>query len=200
MVINNIKRAAELILLKDKNYEEVDKLRDYLKKYIDLCNEIGILEETLKDLGGCSRNIIIDDNGKPLNEELKNYLNILNELKLQLDNLNENKKIIVLNYKELNDLINKMKNIKIEIRAPLKWEICSKIENLKEKLEYVEHKLELIILNYGIKKFDINLDNIKNEKKELNTHIYERIIQHLSEDYIEDYNNIDKKHNKDEKS
>lgn len=179
MIINNIKRAAELILLKDKNYEEVDKLRDYLKKYIDIRNEIGILEETLKDLEDCSGNIIIDDNGKSLNEELEKYSNILNELKLQLDKLNENKKIIVLNYKELSDLINKIKYIKMDINTPLKWEIYSKIEDLKKKLEYVEWKLELIVLNYGIKKFDINLNDVE-DLRDINNHIYERIIQHLN--------------------
>ncbi|WP_421077521.1 hypothetical protein Mjas_07360 [Methanothermococcus sp. Ax23] len=174
MVINKIKKIAELILLKDKEYSEIEKLKEYLKKYIDLNNEIGILEDTLKDLDNNSNTLNIND-AKFLSNELRKYLNTLNKLRCQLNELNSN--VNVVNYDELNECIKKMRNIVVNVDDSLKWDIYNKIDELKKELETVEWELELIILNYGLQKFEID-DNDNNE--ELYDYIYQKIIQHLT--------------------
>ena len=174
MVINKIKKIAELILLKDKEYSEIEKLKEYLKKYIDLNNEIGILEDTLKDLDNNSNTLNIND-AKFLSNELRRYLNTLNKLRCQLNELNSN--VNVVNYDELNECIKKMRNIVVNVDDSLKWDIYNKIDELKKELETVEWELELIILNYGLQKFEID-DNDNNE--ELYDYIYQKIIQHLT--------------------
>ena len=174
MVVNKIKKIAELILLKDKEYSEIEKLKEYLKKYIDLNNEIGILEDTLKDLDNNSNTLNIND-AKFLSNELRKYLNTLNKLRCQLNELNSN--VNVVNYDELNECIKKMRNIVVNVDDSLKWDIYNKIDELKKELETVEWELELIILNYGLQKFEID-DNDNNE--ELYDYIYQKIIQHLT--------------------
>ena len=174
MAINKIKKIAELILLKDKEYSEIEKLKEYLKKYIDLNNEIGILEDTLKDLDNNSNTLNIND-AKFLSNELRKYLNTLNKLRCQLNELNSN--VNVVNYDELNECIKKMRNIVVNVDDSLKWDIYNKIDELKKELETVEWELELIILNYGLQKFEID-DNDNNE--ELYDYIYQKIIQHLT--------------------
>ena len=173
-MINKIKKIAELILLKDKEYSEIEKLKEYLKKYIDLNNEIGILEDTLKDLDNNSNTLNIND-AKFLSNELRKYLNTLNKLRCQLNELNSN--VNVVNYDELNECIKKMRNIVVNVDDSLKWDIYNKIDELKKELETVEWELELIILNYGLQKFEID-DNDNNE--ELYDYIYQKIIQHLT--------------------
>jgi len=102
MVINKIKKIAELILLKDQEYNECEKLKEYLKRYINLNNEIGILEDTLNDLDN-NTNTSSVVNTKFLNEELEKYLNTLDKLKCQLDKINNNMNLA--NYEELNEYI-----------------------------------------------------------------------------------------------
>ncbi|WP_292460243.1 hypothetical protein [Methanothermococcus sp.] len=174
MVINKIKKIAELILLKDKEYSEIEKLKKYLKRYIDLNNEIGILENTLEDLDNNSNTLNIND-AKFLSNELRKYLNTLNKLRCQLNELNNN--VNVVNYNELNEYLKKMRNIIINIDDSLKWDIHNRIDELKKELETIEWELELIILNYGLQKFEID-DNDNNE--ELYDYIYQKIIQHLT--------------------
>jgi len=83
----------------------------------------------------------------------------------------------VVNYDELNECIKKMRNIVVNVDDSLKWDIYNKIDELKKELETVEWELELIILNYGLQKFEID-DNDNNE--ELYDYIYQKIIQHLT--------------------
>ncbi|AEH06002.1 hypothetical protein [Methanothermococcus okinawensis] len=178
MEINKIKMIAELILLKDKEYSETEKLKNYLKKYIDLNNEIGILEDTLKDLDNNNSNTLNVSDAKFLSNELRGYLNTLNKLKYQLNELNNTNNINVVNYNELNDCIKKMRDIIINVDDSLKWDIHNRIDELKNELETIEWELELIILNYGLQKFEI--DNNNNE--ELYDYIYQKIIQHLNQE------------------
>ena len=120
-----------------------------------------------------SNTLNIND-AKFLSNELRKYLNTLNKLRCQLNELNSN--VNVVNYDELNECIKKMRNIVVNVDDSLKWDIYNKIDELKKELETVEWELELIILNYGLQKFEID-DNDNNE--ELYDYIYQKIIQHL---------------------
>ena len=176
MVINKIKKIAELILLKDKEYNESEKLKECLKRYINLNNEIGILEDTLNDLDN-NTNTSSVVNTKFLNDELEKYLSTLDGLKCQLDEINNNMNLA--NYEELNEYIKKLRNIVIaNVDDSLKWDIYNRISELRKELESIEWELELMILNYGLQKFEID-EKICNNNEDLFEYICNRIIEYL---------------------
>ncbi|HIQ39083.1 MAG TPA: hypothetical protein EYH53_03640 [Methanothermococcus okinawensis] len=142
----------ELIILKDKDYEKIDKLKEYFKRYIDLNNEIDILEETLENLDTNSEVRISIEEGKFLSRELKRYLDLVKELENQLERLNNSEYITIINYHNLKRCIEELKSISININSSLKWNIYYKIEELKRELKEVEEKLKEMVLEYKLKK------------------------------------------------
>jgi len=143
---------VELIILKDKDYEKIDKLKEYFKRYIDLNNEIDILEETLENLDTNSEVRISIEEGKFLSRELKRYLDLVKELENQLERLNNSEYITIINYHNLKRCIEELKSISININSSLKWNIYYKIEELKRELKEVEEKLKEMVLEYKLKK------------------------------------------------
>lgn len=141
-----------MIILKDKDYEKIEELKEYFKRYIDLNNEIDILEETLENLDTNLETPVSIEEGKFLKMELRRYLDILNELEDQLERLNNIEYITVTNYHQLKEHIEELKNISININSSLKWDIYYRIEDLKRELKEVEEKLREIILDYKIKR------------------------------------------------
>ena len=142
----------ELIILKDKDYEKIDELKEYFKKYIDLNNEIDILEETLENLDTNSEVRISIEEGKFLSRELRRYLDLVKELEDQLERLNNSEYITITNYYNLKRCIEELKNIYININSSLKWDIYHKIEELKKELKEVEKKLKEMVLDYELKR------------------------------------------------
>ncbi|AXI25242.1 hypothetical protein CFE53_03420 [Methanofervidicoccus sp. A16] len=142
----------ELIILKDKDYEKIDELKEYFKRYIDLNNEIDILEETLENLDTNSEVRISIEEGKFLSRELKRYLDLVKELEDQLERLNNSEYITITNYYNLKRCIEELKNIYININSSLKWNIYYKIEELKKELKEVEKKLKEMVLDYELKR------------------------------------------------
>lgn len=142
----------ELIILKDKDYEKIDKLKEYFKRYIDLNNEIDMLEETLESLDTNSEVRISIEEGRFLSRELKRYLDLVKELENQLERLNSSEYITVINYHNLKRCIEVLKSISININCSLKWDIYYKIEDLKRELKEVEEKLKEMVLDYKLKR------------------------------------------------
>ena len=142
----------ELIILKDKDYEKIDKLKEYFKRYIDLNNEIDMLEETLESLDTNSEVRISIEEGRFLSRELKRYLDLVKELENQLERLNSSEYITVINYHNLKRCIEVLKSISINIKCSLKWDIYYKIEDLKRELKEVEEKLKEMVLDYKLKR------------------------------------------------
>jgi uncharacterized protein (DUF342 family) len=128
----------------------------------------------LKELDNKS-NLKVGD-AKYLINGINDYMETLNKLKCQLDELNNN--INISNYRELNKYIEKLKNISIDNNDSLKWDIFNKIEGLKQELENIQWELEMIILNYGLQKHEINYKHIQDDLFE---HICKKIIQHFTE-------------------
>ncbi|UXM85064.1 hypothetical protein [Methanococcus aeolicus] len=174
IIITNIKKIAELILLKDKEYTDKDKLKHYFKKYVNITNEIGILEDSLKELN--NRLNLNMGNEKYLTNEINEYMESLNKLKHNLDKLNNN--IDIINYQELNEYINKLKNVSVDTDDSLNWDIFNKIEGLKLELENIRWELEMAILNYGLQKLEINYNHIKDDLFE---YTCKKIIQQFAE-------------------
>jgi len=143
---------VELIILKDKDYEKIDKLKEYFKRYIDLNNEIDMLEETLESLDTNSEVRISIEEGRFLSRELKRYLDLVKELENQLERLNSSEYITVINYHNLKRCIEVLKSISINIKCSLKWDIYYKIEDLKRELKEVEEKLKEMVLDYKLKR------------------------------------------------
>jgi len=143
---------VELIILKDKDYEKIDELKEYFKRYIDLNNEIDILEETLENLDTNSEVRISIEEGKFLSRELRRYLDLVKELEDQLERLNNSEYITITNYYNLKRCIEELKNIYININSSLKWNIYYKIEELKKELKEVEKKLKEMVLDYELKR------------------------------------------------
>ncbi|GBF36615.1 MAG TPA: hypothetical protein EYG77_04705 [Methanothermococcus okinawensis] len=142
----------ELIILKDKDYEKIDKLKEYFKRYIDLNNEIDMLEETLESLDTNSEVRISIEEGRFLSRELKRYLDLVKELENQLERLNSSEYITIINYHNLKRCIEVLKSISININCSLKWDIYYKIEDLKRELKEVEEKLKEMVLDYKLKR------------------------------------------------
>ena len=142
----------ELIILKDKDYEKIDKLKEYFKRYIDLNNEIDMLEETLESLDTNSEVRISIEEGRFLSRELKRYLDLVKELENQLERLNSSEYITIINYHNLKKCIEVLKSISINIKCSLKWDIYYKIEDLKRELKEVEEKLKEMVLDYKLKR------------------------------------------------
>ena len=142
----------ELIILKDKDYEKIDELKEYFKRYIDLNNEIDILEETLENLDTNSEVRISIEEGKFLSRELRRYLDLVKELEDQLERLNNSEYITITNYNNLKRCIEELKSISININSSLKWDIYHKIEELKKELKEVEKKLKEMVLDYELKR------------------------------------------------
>ncbi len=177
MVINNIKKAAELILLKDKEYEETEKLKNYFKRYVKLNNEIGILHDTLIDLYKNKQDVAVS---KILNKELQRYLNILEGLEYQLLILHS--KMNIANYDKLRECIEKLRNIRaLGNDDYLINDLYNRMFELSSELEKIEWNLELMILNYGLQRFEIDED-MDNNNKDLIEYICNLIIEHLEND------------------
>ncbi|AEF96315.1 hypothetical protein [Methanotorris igneus] len=133
----DLKKIAELIILKDKDFEEKDKLKELLVKYVKIRDEIGILESILEDF-------------EELDIKLKNLAKDIEITEKLLDKLNKN--INISNYNEIKKLFKKFKSIEISLDESSRWDIYHKIETLKKDLEDVERQLEFAILNYAIAK------------------------------------------------
>lgn len=177
MTNKKLKKLAELILLKDSQYIENSKLKECLKKYIGIYNEICILEATLKDLDKDSVNV---KEIQFLSKEIQAYMDKVNEVELRLNNLNKYKKIS--NYNELKEYIKKLKNLNIPIDDSLKWDIYNRIIALEKEIRGIERELELIILNYALSNtdFDKKINNCKNE--DMFDILYDEIISYLEKD------------------
>jgi protein subunit release factor A len=163
-------------LLKDNNYEECDKLKSYLKRYINLKNEIDILENTLNDLDNTPEMTCM--HVKLLNKELEIYFKLLDKLNNQLNLMN--KKINISNYDELTEYLEKLRNVIInDSDNSLKWDICNRISELKAELENIEWELELMILNYGLQRFEID-DNPWQTGSDIFGYLCEKIVEYLN--------------------
>jgi len=72
-----------------------------------------------------------------------------------------------------------LKNIVIiNVDDSLKWDIYNRISELRKELESIEWELELMILNYGLQKFEID-EKICNNNEDLFEYICNRIIEYL---------------------
>ncbi len=191
MDIANLKKVAELILLKDKEYCENDKLKHYLKKYIALKNDICILEETLADMQ--KNPDLCKKYSEELDSEIKRYFNILDGLESQLVILNS--KFQLKNYTTLEKCVNNLRNIKITSAKYDIHDIYSRLTKLYSDLEIVEWNLELIILNYGLKNFEVD-KKYKCQNNNLLDHICGKIMDYL-EDNPHDSENRDTINNND---
>lgn len=177
MTNKKLKKLAELILLRDSKYVENSKLKECLKKYIGIYNEICSLEATLKDLDKDSVSV---KEIQFLSKEIRAYMDKVNEVELHLNNLNKYKKIS--NYNELREYIKKLKNLNIPIDDSLKWDIYNRIIVLEKEIRRIERKLELIILNYGLSKtdFDKKINNCKND--DMFDILYDEVMSYLEKD------------------
>ncbi|EHP85701.1 hypothetical protein [Methanotorris formicicus] len=133
----DIKKIAELIIIKDKDFKEKDKLKELLVRYVKIHDEISILENVLEDF-------------EELDIWLKNLIKDIDITEKLLDKLNKN--INIPNYNEIKELFKKFKDIEINLDESLRWDVYNKIENLKRELEEVEKQLEFAILSYAIVK------------------------------------------------
>jgi hypothetical protein len=133
----DIKKIAELIIIKDNDFEEKDKLKELLVRYVKIHDEISILENVLEDF-------------EELDIWLKNLIKDIDITEKLLDKLNKN--INISNYNEIKELFKKFKGIEINLDESLRWDVHNKIEILKKELEEVEKQLEFTILNYAIVK------------------------------------------------
>ncbi|WP_018153445.1 MULTISPECIES: hypothetical protein [Methanothermococcus] len=177
MTNKKLKKLAELILLKDSQYIENSKLKECLKKYIGIYNEICILEATLKDLDKDSVNV---KEIQFLSREIQAYMDKVNEVEQHLNNLNKYKKIS--NYNDLKRCIKKMKNLNISIDDSLKWDIYNRIITLEKEIRCIERELELIILNYALSNtdFDKKINNCNND--DMFDILYDEVISYLEKD------------------
>ncbi|XRP96424.1 hypothetical protein ACO3UB_05620 [Methanocaldococcus sp. 16A] len=154
-----IERVAELLLLKDKNFEEKEKLRDLLKDYIKTKDEISYLENILEDFEN------LDVNLKHLKRDADIIKSILPRLS-KYTNIPVFLKIV-----EMLDIIDKIDTKELEA---VRWNINKEIEELNDKLKTVENELRAIIINESISKigssdleeFSKYLENLKCEDKE----------------------------------
>lgn len=170
-----LKKLAELILLKDPQFDESSKLKDIFKNYVGMYNEICILEETLKDL---DRDLVNVREIQFLDNELRAYTHKLNDLETHLRKLHAHKRIS--NYDELTNCLHKLKNLNISVDNSLKWDIYNRMVGLDRKLRGIERELELIILNYALSRTDID-KKISTYEKDLFDLIYEEITKYLEE-------------------
>ncbi|MBA2861564.1 hypothetical protein [Methanococcus maripaludis] len=168
-----LKKLAELILLKDPQFEESSKLKDVFKSYVGMYNEICILEDTLKDL---DRDLVNVREIQFLDNELRAYTHKLNDLETHLRKLHAHKRIS--NYDELTGCLHKLKNLNISVDNSLKWDIYNRMVGLDRKLRNIERDLEFIILNYALSRTDID-KKISNYEKDLFDLIYEEIMNYL---------------------
>ncbi|MBP2143120.1 hypothetical protein J2127_000261 [Methanococcus voltae] len=149
---SELKKLAELILLKDPQYENSENLKTIFKKYISLYNEIEILEETLNDLDICSINM---SQIQVFNEELRIYAKMVDELKEYLRKINRDHKLY--NYAEIMETINKLKDLKVNTNDEVRWDLYNRLRGLEENFHKVERDLELNVLNYALCNTDIDL-------------------------------------------
>ncbi|AIJ05767.1 hypothetical protein JH146_0922 [Methanocaldococcus bathoardescens] len=154
-----IERVAELLLLKDKNFKEKEKLRDLLREYIKTKDEISYLENILEDFEN------LDVNLKHLKRDADIIKSILPRLS-KFTNIPVFMRIV-----KMLDTVEKIDTKELET---VRWNINKEIEELNDKLKTVENELRAIIINESISKigtsdleeFSKYLENLRYEDKE----------------------------------
>ncbi|MCS3900618.1 hypothetical protein [Methanococcus voltae] len=168
---SELKKLAELILLKDPAYENSENLKTIFKKYISLYNEIEILEETLDDLDIRSINM---SQIQVFNEELKIYSKMVDDLKEYLKKINRNHKLY--NYDEVLKNVNKLKDLKVNTNDEVRWDLYNRLRGLEENFHKVERDLELNVLNYALCNTDLDVKILQYPTQD----IFELLKQEIS--------------------
>ena len=132
-----IERVAELLLLKDKNFKEKERLRDLLREYIKTKDEISYLENILEDFEN------LDINLKHLKRDADIIKSILPRLS-KFTNIPVFMRIV-----KMLDAVGKINTEELET---VRWNINKEIEELNDKLKTVENELRAIIINESISK------------------------------------------------
>ncbi|AAB99025.1 hypothetical protein MJ_1021 [Methanocaldococcus jannaschii DSM 2661] len=153
-----IERVAELILLKDKNFKEKERLRDLLREYIKTKDEISYLENILEDFEN------LDVNLKHLKRDADIIKSILPRLS-KFTNIPVFMKIV--------KMLEAVEKIDTEDLESVRWNINKEIEELNDKLKTLENELRVIIINEALSKigtsnleeFSKYLENLRYEEK-----------------------------------
>lgn len=117
-----IERVAELILLKDKNFKEKERLRDLLREYIKTKDEISYLENILEDFEN------LDVNLKHLKRDADIIKSILPRLS-KFTNIPVFMKIV--------KMLEAVEKIDTEDLESVRWNINKEIEELNDKLKHL---------------------------------------------------------------
>jgi hypothetical protein len=154
-----IERVAELLLLKDKNFKEKERLRDLLREYIKTKDEISYLENILEDFENLDINL----------KHLKRDADIIKSI---LPRLSKFTNIPV--FMRIVKMLDAVEKINTEELETVRWNINKEIEELNDKLKTVENELRAIIINESISKigtsdleeFSKYLENLEYKGKE----------------------------------
>ncbi|ADC70305.1 conserved hypothetical protein [Methanocaldococcus sp. FS406-22] len=154
-----IERVAELLLLKDKNFKEKERLRDLLREYIKTKDEISYLENILEDFENLDINL----------KHLKRDADIIKSI---LPRLSKFTNIPV--FMRIVKMLDAVEKINTEELETVRWNINKEIEELNDKLKTVENELRAIIINESIskigtsdlKEFSKYLENLEYKGKE----------------------------------
>nr|WP_048196752.1 hypothetical protein [Methanocaldococcus vulcanius] len=155
----DIERVAELVLLKDVNFKDKEKVRDLLREYIKIKDEISYLDSILEDFENLDANL----------KHLKRDADII---KSTLPRLSKFTNIPF--FMGLVKMLDTVEKINIEDLESVRWSINKEIEELSEKLKKIENELRAIIINESMNKlgtanleeFLKYLENINFEEKE----------------------------------
>jgi len=157
-----VEKLAELLLIKDKNFKEKEKLRDLLREYIKTKDEISYLGDVLEEFEN------LDVNLKHLKRDAEVIKSILPKLS-KFTNIPFFMRII-----KMLETIEKIDTKELEA---VRWDINKEIEELCDKLKIIEEELISIITNESISKIGTSdleeffkyLENLRyedNEQKE----------------------------------
>ncbi|MEO2117330.1 MAG: hypothetical protein ABGW92_02840 [Methanocaldococcus sp.] len=160
-----IERVAELLLLKDKNFKDKEKLRDLLKEYIKTKDEISYLENILEDFENLDVNL----------KHLKRDADIIKSI---IPRLSKFTNIPI--FMRIVKMLEAVEKIDTKELETVRWNINKEIEELNNKLKEVENELKAIIINESMSKIGTSnldeflkyLENLKYEEKEQNEGVH----------------------------
>jgi len=133
----DIERVAELVLLKDVNFKDKERVRDLLREYIKIKDEISYLDSILEDFENLDANL----------KHLKRDADII---KSTLPRLSKFTNIPF--FMGLVKMLDTVEKINIEDLESVRWSINKEIEELSEKLKKIENELRAIIINESMSK------------------------------------------------
>ncbi|ACV24452.1 hypothetical protein [Methanocaldococcus fervens] len=154
-----IEKIAELLLLKDKNFKEKERLRDLLRNYIKIKDEISYLEDILEDFENLDVNL----------KHLKRDADIIKSI---LPKLSKFTNIPV--FMDIIKMLDAVEKIDTKELEAIRWEINKETDELRDELKSVENELKSIIVKEAISKIgtsDLNeflkyLENLKSDNNQ----------------------------------